>query len=76
MTRRLHIQSGAESRTRIRSGGTLNGHWLVVTYPTACGRTVLDDGLAPLPDAATCRTCLRVLARWEREAKNAQPPAD
>jgi hypothetical protein len=75
MTTRLHIQSDAESRTRFRCGGTLSGHWLVVTYPTACGRTVLDDGLSPLPEAATCRTCLRVLAKWQREAQNHQPPA-
>jgi hypothetical protein len=74
MTRpRLHIQSGPESR--LRSGGTLNGSWLVVTYPTACGRTVVD-GLTPLPEDVTCRTCLRVMARWQREAKNAQPPAE
>jgi hypothetical protein len=63
---RLHIQSGAEPRIRLRSGGTVFGHWLVATYPTACGRFVVADGLAPLPEAATCRTCLRVLARWQR----------
>ena len=76
MTRpRLHIQSGPERRIRIRTGGTLNGHWLVVTYPTACGRTVVDDGLAPLPEAVTCRTCLRVMATWERLQKH-QPPTE
>ena len=73
---RLHIQSDAESRVRIRTGGTLNGYWLVTLYPTACGRTVADDGLAPLPDDVTCRTCLRVMAGWAREGQKHQPPTE